>query len=107
MKFKNFRLGTVYAYTDSGYCIKYEKVLVDPENNKLIDCSYSLKHPKGTETDGVDCRLMDIPMKIIDTNTVEVSHHTLIHKYNSGHYKKVKYEDLVLELGHLNFAVHM
>ncbi|QCQ61926.1 hypothetical protein Barba19A_gp086 [Rheinheimera phage vB_RspM_Barba19A] len=95
-KFKDFKLKTVYAYTSAGNYRKYENVLVDIDRQKLIYCSYRLSTPKDTKAIGVDCYILDIPMTIMDGG-VEASYHTMVHKINSGHYKKADYDDIVLE----------
>jgi hypothetical protein len=97
MKFQNFKLKTVYAYTSAGNYRKYENMLVDIDKQKLIYCSYRLSTPKDTSSSGVDCYILDIPMTVMDGG-VEVSYSSLVHKLNSNHYRKVNYEELDLEL---------
>ena len=104
MKFQNFKLKTVYAYTSAGNYRKYENMLVDIDKQKLIYCSYRLSTPKDTSSSGVDCCILDIPMTVMDGG-VEVSYHTMIHKINSGHYKKADYDALDLEMALRNIEV--
>ena len=96
MKFSDYKITTVYAYTSTGNYVKLERVLVDVNRQKLIHCSYSLKSSKDISSDGVDCYVLDIPMTQLESG-IEISHTSLIHKLNSKHYKSVQYEDIVLE----------
>lgn len=94
-KFRNFKLMLVYG-DDNGRTIRLGNLLVDTDKQKLIRCSYQLQSPKDVTATGVFCAVLDIPMKIED-GVVYVNYHTLVHKLNSGHHKKVDYDDLCLE----------
>lgn len=96
MKFANFKLTTIYAYTSAGNYVKLERMLVDAEKNKLIFCRYILDNAKAVETDSVECLVLEMPMTQMDGG-VEVSYSSMVHKLNSGHCKKVQYNDIVLE----------
>jgi hypothetical protein len=96
-KFTGFTLKNVYAYTSAGHYFKMDNVLVNVDKQKLIYCNYELVTPKDTNTSGVSCKILDIPMTVLENGAVEISHHTLVHKLNSGHYRKVDYDDVVLE----------
>lgn len=103
MKFSNYTITTVYAYTSAGNYIKMEKMLVDIEKNKLIFCRYILDNAKSTESSSVECLVLDIPMVQLDGG-VEISYNSLIHKLHSGYYRKVQYDELVLEFDR-DFAI--
>lgn len=96
-KFTGFTLKNVYAYTSAGHYFKMYNILVNVDKQKLIHCNYELVTPKDTNVSGVSCKILDIPMTVLENGAVEVSYHSLVHKLNSGHWKKVDYDDIVLE----------
>jgi hypothetical protein len=96
-KFTGFTLKSVYAYTSAGHYFKMDNVLVNVDKQKLIYCNYELSKPKDVTSSGVSCKILDIPMVVLENGAVEISHHTLLHKLNSGHHKKCDYDDIVLE----------
>lgn len=95
-KFSNFQICTVYAKLNRQGFMRYDKMLVDKEAGKLIYCRYDLPNSKSATSDGVSCFVLELPMTEIDGG-VEVCHSSLVHKLNSKHYKKVSYDDLILE----------
>lgn len=99
-KFNNFALTTVYVKGDY-FEHRYDDMLVDVENNKLIYCNYV----KSPILDEVACVVLDIPITKVEKGKVEISFQTLAHKLSSGHFKKIDYEDLCIEKGQNNFTI--
>lgn len=95
-KFSNFTICNVYAKLNRAGYIRYDKMLVDKDAGKLIYCRYDLPDNKSASSTGVSCFVLELPMTDLDGG-VEVCHSSLVHKLNSKHYKKVNYEDLILE----------
>jgi len=97
-KFDNFTLRNVRAIQAGGTVLRMNNVLVDVNKQRMIYCSINLPDEHATSADSVECKVLELPMTLADDGVVEISHHTLTHKLNSGHYKKCDYEQLGLEM---------
>lgn len=97
-KFDKFKPRNIRAVQSGGTLLRMNNILVDLDKQRMIYCSINLSEEHATSADGVDCRVLELPMTLCDDGFVEISHHTLTHKLNSGHYKKCDYEQLELEL---------
>ena len=97
-KFDNFTLRNIRALQSGGTILRMNNMLVDIDKQRMIYCSINLSDEHSISADGVECKVLELPMTLCEDGVVEISHQTLTHKLNSGHYKKCDYEQLELEM---------
>lgn len=106
-KFDKFKPRNIRAVQSGGTLLRMNDILVDLEKQRMIYCSINLSDEYSVSAEGVECRILELPMTIAEDGVVEISHQTLVHKLNSGHYKKCDYEHLELEMSLRNIKCAM
>lgn len=106
-KFDKFKPRNIRAVQASGTVLRMNDILVDIDKQRMIYCSINLSDEKSASADGVDCKVLELPMTLCEDGVVEISHQTLTHKLNSGHYKNCDYEQLELEMSLRNIKCAM
>lgn len=106
-KFDSFKPRNIRAILLGGTMLRMNDVLVDLDKQRMIHCTINLPNENSVSANGVECRVLELPMTLADDGVVEISHHTLVHKLNNKHYRKVDYEELELELSLRNIKCAM